>query len=358
MASIYDTVTSAVRAVADVGVRTLDTGLNVATGADQINDRTLGQSEYDFNYRFFPEDLATSSQVGHYMVININVPVYNKIIGGITGNELGGVRGAYTPQSTLAGGGNEYSKVDVLRFGYGLTGGAVPSGAMNRAAFSLPRSTRRIKESIALFMPSGGLTYVTENQYEEISLTALGGKVVAGMSALAAGAIASRFTGSRGAGAAGSNIGKFVSGLGGALSKGAKLAGMPINPRIEVLYSHTNVRGFIFQFMMAPKNQNESLIIKNIVRTLRLHAVPELDPLTYGFTYVPPAEFDITFYHKGVENTNIPRINTCVLTRVEVEYDPTGAFSTFHNGHPVAVRLALNFQEVEPLHKARVYQGF
>ena len=206
-------------------------------------------------------------------------------------------------------------------------------------------------------MPSGGLTYVTENQYEEISLTALGGKLAAGAAALGAGVFAGR--GRIGAaGQAGAAAGSFVTGLNKTLATAAKLAGMPINPRIEVLYSHTSLRGFIFQFMMAPKNEKESKLIKDIVTTLRFHAVPELDPNTLGFTYIPPAEFDIKFFHNGTENVNIPRINTCVLTRVEVEYDPTGAFSTFHNGHPVAVRLALNFQEIEPLHKARVSQGF
>ena len=42
-----------------------------------IDDNTLGQSEYDFRYRVFPSDLA-NDYVGHYMVININVPVFAK----------------------------------------------------------------------------------------------------------------------------------------------------------------------------------------------------------------------------------------------------------------------------------------
>jgi hypothetical protein len=110
---------------------------------------------------------------------------------------------------------------------------------------------------------------------------------------------------------------------------------------------------------MAPRNLKESESIKKIIETLRFHSAAELDKNTLGFTFIPPAEFDITFYNKGVENTNIPRINTCVLNVIEVDYSPaSGVYSTFSNGHPVAVRLSLGFTEVEPLHKTRIMQGF
>jgi hypothetical protein len=98
--------------------------------------------------------------------------------------------------------------------------------------------------------------------------------------------------------------------------------------------------------------------MKKIIDTLRYHSVPELDENTGGFTYVPPAEFDFTFYNKGTENRLIPRINTCVVDRIEVDYAPSGVYSTFSNGHPVLARLSLGVREVEPLHKRRVLQGF
>jgi len=113
------------------------------------------------------------------------------------------------------------------------------------------------------------------------------------------------------------------------------------------------------EILMAPKNKMESDTVKNIIDTLRFHAAPELDTMI-GFipTFIPPAEFDITFFHKGKENTKIPRINTCALEQIEVDYAPTGVYSTFANGHPVAIRLSLAWRELEILHKQRVTQGF
>jgi hypothetical protein len=101
----------------------------------------------------------------------------------------------------------------------------------------------------------------------------------------------------------------------------------------------------------------------SIIKTLRFHGAPELSDVAVpfigqGLFWIPPAEFDITFFHKGKENMNILRINTCVLERIEVDYAPTGVYSTFKNGHPVATRLSMGFRELEPVHKKRVLQGF
>ena len=62
-----------------------------------IDDSTLGQSEYDFRYRVFPADLA-NDYVGHYMIININVPVFENISAyrnqnqGIEANNMNGAK--------------------------------------------------------------------------------------------------------------------------------------------------------------------------------------------------------------------------------------------------------------------------
>jgi hypothetical protein len=112
----------------------------------------------------------------------------------------------------------------------------------------------------------------------------------------------------------------------------------------------------MFEVFLLPRSEKEVESVKNIIRTLRYYAAPEIT--LAGFAFVPPADFDITFFQAGKENTNLPRINTCVLDRIDVDYSPEQSYSTFANGHPVAVRLSLGFREVEILHKERVLQGF
>jgi hypothetical protein len=298
------------------------------------NDQDLNQSEYNFQYLVFPNDLGLDSQ-SHYMIININVPT--QLLSG------GAAAGNYIDQFNLIEP-IKRSKVDQLRGFSGLfpISGGGTSGTAPAAA--IPRQTRRIKQSIALFMPTP-LVYNSQNIYEEISLTALAGKLgVLGARALGINKIIPK---------------EIRNAAGEVLSTAATVLQSPINPMIEILYTNTPVRQFTFELLMAPRNEKESITIKNIVKTLRFHAAPEINTKTLGLTWIPPAEFDITFYNKGVENMNILRVNTCVLERVEVDYAPTGGvYSTFRNGHPVAVRLSLGFRELEPLHKLRILQGF
>lgn len=315
----------------DYSNRTFDELLNL----DVTDPTGLEQSTYDFNYRIFPEDL-TLQDSSHYVVININVPVR---IGG-------GRRSDYPVGNILA---NEFSKVDNLRFNSQLNTnfnrdvGAL-SSATNRELLSIPRSTRRIAESIALHMPQGGLVYTEDNQYEAVSLTAAAGGLVSTVAKFLPEEL-------------GKKVATITNSVGSVVSNGSKLAGYPINPRIEVLFSNRPQRQWMFEFFLAPRTKFESQTIQNIIKTLRFHAAPELG--TSGFYFIPPAEFDITFFRQGVENTNLPRINTCVLEKIDIDYAPqNGVYSTFRDGSPVAIRLSLAFREIEIVHKRRVLQGF
>lgn len=332
----------------------------------------LAQSKYNFNYLVFPNDLGMDD-VGHYMVININVP---------TKIDATSAAGNYDNQFDLVKVGPkklpQRSKVDVLR--YGGTGGATPFANINNSPnaplFNVPRFTRRIEQSIALYMPTP-LIFNTHNLYEEVSLTKLAGKLMIGGAALSGAATASFQNLARGLGATGKVLAGLAAAATGAagltmgaagstlanprstVSSIAKLTGNPINPMNEIVFSSTQVRQFAFELLMAPRNEKESENIYAIIKTLRFHASPEINTNTYGLTWIPPAEFDITFFNKGSENMNMLRINTCILERIEVDYAPAaGTFSTFRNGHPVAIRLSLGFRELEPIHKQRVLQGF
>jgi hypothetical protein len=284
------------------------------------------------------------------MIININVP---------TKTSGGGESKGNLPNGSFLTGPEGLSKVDRLRFGG--SGQLNPGGAEVPGFLGLPagttfnqiwnpllnnvqdfiapqRRTTRIKESIALHMPNGGLVYTEENKYEEVSMTA----VLTGAISTAVGLIPG----------AASPFNSAVS----AAKRGAQIAGYPINPAVEVLFAARPQRQWMFEVFLLPRSEKEVQSVKNIIRTLRYYAAPEIT--LGGFAFVPPADFDITFFQAGKENTNLPRINTCVLDRIDVDYSPEQSYSTFANGHPVAVRLSLGFREVEILHKERVLQGF
>jgi hypothetical protein len=296
------------------------------------------------------------------MVIQINVPV-NPLTGNAKGN--------YGLQSN-----GDYSKVDELnvvsdarfvnptpigRIG-GLPGARetnqVDIGSYDPTKYFYTRGTRRISDAIALFMPTP-IIYNTINDYEEIKLTQLFGQGIAAL----AGSMAGRRTAAQAnasvddARQAAEGASGAVSSAGQVIGRASQMFGYPINPKVEVLFSNTKLRQYVFEFLMAPTSEEESKNIANIIRTLRFHAAPELE--SYGTFFIPPSELDITFYHNGKENTVLPRVNTCVIDRIEVDYTPQqGMYTTFSNGYPVTTRLSLGLREVEVIHKARVYEGF
>jgi hypothetical protein len=315
---------------------------NNTPGQQTPGEIDLAQSKYDFRYLAFPSDLGMEN-MGHYMVININVQT----------NRDDSVAGKFnTNQWSQVVEPLQRSKVDQLRFGATPSnGGPAPE---NRPWIALNRSTRRIQESIALHMPTP-IVFNDHNIYEEISLTALGARLGVAAASMVTGARSLR-------GGALGVINSVTNNIGDV----AQVLGTPINPMVEVLFANKVVRQFTFEVLMAPRNEYESETVKAIIKTLRFHSAPEISGgLNLGFAnvgegllWIPPAEFDITFFNKGVENMNILRVNTCALERVEVDYAPAGVYSTFRNGHPVAVRMSLAFRELEPIHKLRVAQGF
>ena len=319
------------------------------TGDPGSTDSNLLQNEYDFTQRSFPSDIGESSYNGHYIVININVQdetQYEKV----NGNTL------FSPTEEL-------SKVDALRYNidthYQLSGDKRNAAVGN--SFTRPRFTKRVKESIALYMPNSELSYSDVHAYDDISMTSYGAAAAGGLAKFVGAGVAGAIGFKRGLGAEfAAGAGNLIDATGKVIGSIAQLSGSPINPKAEVLFANTGQREFTFDFLFAPTNEQESKSLEQIIRTLRFHAAPEIraGSSLASFFFVPPSEFDITFFYRGQENRAIPRINTCVLTRCDVSVAPGGTHSTFHNGHPIQIRMMLQFRETEVIHKLRVLQGF
>jgi hypothetical protein len=142
----------------------------------------------------------------------------------------------------------------------------------------------------------------------------------------------------------------------------AAVTGTVLNPMLEMLFTSPAFREFRFDFMLYARNEEEGQEIHRILDRLKYHQAPEFNTATNGFLMVPPSEFDIKFYYNGKENPNIPKISTCVLNSIDIDYAPNG-FSAYEvpkvnvpsvggTGMPVAIRLSLNFKETEYLTKA------
>lgn len=200
---------------------------------------------------------------------------------------------------------------------------------------------KRAKGAIYLYIPNP-MTYTNAMDYEDVSLTSLATdklKTAVGMLPL------------------GRQLNSVLGAAEGAGRDLQKLRGLPINPKVEVLFSNIPQRRFQFDFLLAPTSQAESATLKGIIQVLRSEAAPEEIGIA-GIVWKAPSTFSISFEHNGRENTNIPKIDECVLEQIDVDYEPSGQWSTFWNGFPVAVRLQLKFREREPNHKKKILEGY
>lgn len=303
---------------------------------------SMTQSQYDFTYRIFPENLGNEEN-NHYMILNINIPMTVESFSDLPSDK------------PLEG---EYSKVDTLRYGSGASLQFTPTGVDKIAGggFFGRTPSKRIASSIALHMPQSGLVFTEFNKYEEQSMTALGGSIVSTAAKWVDDGLT--YFGAGGATKGKNNPVKIAEAMVGGVTgllRASKFVGTPVNPMVEVIFATKPQRQWTFEVLMAPRTANESRTIREIIQTIRYYAAPEVS----NFWFLPPAEFDITFFRNGQENKNLPRINTCVLERIDVDYAPgDGVYSTFSDGSPVAVRLSLGFRELEINHKKRVLEGF
>jgi hypothetical protein len=265
------------------------------------------------------------------------------------------------------------SPKDLGRFAGELAGSTISSGigiaasAFIVSGIDLTRKTRRAAATISLYMPDT-VTQQLVNDYDQVSLTQALGKAGLGAqvgsdilggteSSVMAGLGATRGTGT-GAEAAGliaEKTGNFGAGITDVLLFSAGLA---LNPQVELLFKNIQNREFLFDFKFAPRNAKEAEAIREIIKKFRFFAAPEIPSNGRGRYFIPPSEFDIEFMVGPYRNTNLPRLSTCVLQGIDVNYGSAGQWTAFKDGMPVEISMQLRFKEVEIMHKKLLDEGY
>jgi hypothetical protein len=257
-------------------------------------------------------------------------------------------------------------------FGVGVKKGTEQLvGNLNNTSFL--RTVKRTTETIALYMP-GTMAYTQNQQYNQLQM---GGEPAAfygaGFSLIndaVNGKVSPEQLGKNLTPFIAEKIKNFASPIIGTNSASALFAsaiGGVQNPQLELIYTSPSFRSFRFDFMFYPSSEAEAQEVQNIIQSLKFHQAPEIMTGTAGYFLVPPSEFDIEFYYNGEVNPNIPKISTCVLTSIDMDYAPKGFVayevpgennpSLGRTGMPFAIRLSLSFQETEIMTKYNFQDG-
>ena len=377
--------------------------------------QSLEDSQFKYNFTKYPIDLGNNYDKGHYMTIYINEQLNTQFDNGAPSGDVPTALSQLNTLQSLRGPSNAVQAVSSVasEIGTALSNSQTLSGFVNtitnffsgsssigssignvlgasknakilaenlssnavesinlaaeRLARGNLRTIRRTTGAIALYMPDT-LNFTYNQAYSDLpvydQLGLLGTAGAAGISLIDA---------AKNKTSAGQvNLASFLlqalreSGVGGTAGGtigtiGLAALGVASNPSLELLYTSPSFRSFRFDFMFYPRNEQEAFQVKNIIDTLKFHQAPEIAAGSGGKFLIPPSEFDIKFYYNGTENPNIPKISTCVLEQIDVDYAPNG-FSAYEvpgqnfpsaggTGMPVAIRMSLQFKETQILTK-------
>jgi hypothetical protein len=298
-------------------------------------------------------------------------PFSGAVAAGVLGPGLGAIAaGTSLAENITSGDPTKEATAGVRALGAGA--GGLAAGVFGGAvvgAINLTRKTKRAAGSIALYMPDT-VNQTIVNDYDQVSMTqALGnaGLVMQAGGSITQGAIDS-ITGGGSFGqtpgsAALSEVAGQIAEKTGAFGQGITdvllfSAGYAQNPQVELLFKTIQNREFLFDFKFVPRNKAEAETIIKIIQTFRFFAAPEIPTTGNGRYFIPPSEFDIQFMVGETRNPNLPKLSTCVLQGIDVNYGSAGQWTAFQDGMPVEISMQLRFKEVEIMHKELIRQGF
>lgn len=165
---------------------------------------------------------------------------------------------------------------------------------------------------------------------------------------------------STGEGQAGAAAGAAAAAIKAALGQGninqiiSRATGQVFNENVEILFNGVTMRpAFNFTFDMVPRDDNESRVIKTIIRTLKKNMTPQKGKpgVDGGGLFVSaPNVFKLEYMSGGKHHPFLHRFKPCALTQMSVNYNGSGQYATYADATPVHMQLILQFQELTPIY--------
>ena len=179
-----------------------------------------------------------------------------------------------------------------------------------------------------------------------IALTTVSEGVTAGISA--AGQAAQNV-----AGAFGDNKKALAAVIAGMAAGGQDLltrtTGAIANPNMELWFDGPELRTFSFQFLLAPRSQEEA---KTLIQILRFFKQGMAPIRTKSRLFLKsPHTFQLSYRNsKGQDHKYLNKFKECALANFGVNYTPNGNYSTYEDGVMTAYQMTMTYRELNPIY--------
>lgn len=126
--------------------------------------------------------------------------------------------------------------------------------------------------------------------------------------------------------------------------------GQVINNNLELLFEGPQLRTFNFNFKLRPRNQEESQVIKKIIRAFKKNMAPKRSE--GNIFLLTPNIFTIkyTMGSTGSDHPYMNKIKPCALRNFGVNYSPDNSYMTFADGGLTGYDITLTFGEILPIY--------
>lgn len=134
----------------------------------------------------------------------------------------------------------------------------------------------------------------------------------------------------------------------------ARQEGNIFNPNMELLFNGPTLRSFRFSFKMTPRNQDESIAVRDIINTFKRSMAPKTMTTGTGNSqslYLKtPDIFEIKYKKGGGDHPFLHTFKQCFLENMSVNYTGEGTYATYGDGTPISLVMNLSFKELEPIY--------
>ena len=150
--------------------------------------------------------------------------------------------------------------------------------------------------------------------------------------------------------------GKAIDNLGGNISVNSAIGratGMTLNSNLELLFDSVNLRTFPFSINFSPRNADESMMVKHIIRAFKssMAAKKGTSDVGQGGIFLrAPDVFQLRYLHRGTDHPFLNSFKHCALTGMTVNYTNAGTFASYSDGTPVSIQMNLTFKELNPIY--------
>ena len=128
-----------------------------------------------------------------------------------------------------------------------------------------------------------------------------------------------------------------------------RTTGAIANPNMELLFDGPELRTFSFQFLLAPRSQEEA---KTIIQILRFFKQGMAPIRTKSRLFLKsPHTFQLSYRNsRGQDHKYLNKFKECALANFGVNYTPNGNYSTYEDGVMTAYQMTMTYRELNPIY--------